>query len=100
MNKCEKCGHELQIGDYPFCPHGNNFKQYSGSLSFPYTTSHITGKPIEVRSESHLKELCQTHGVTHRPDAAWVEKRIIGTGRDGKPIYKEGNGVGLPGCWV
>lgn len=22
---CTKCGQELQIGDYPFCPHGRSF---------------------------------------------------------------------------
>lgn len=22
MERCEHCGHEFQVGDYPFCPHG------------------------------------------------------------------------------
>jgi ElaB/YqjD/DUF883 family membrane-anchored ribosome-binding protein len=46
--KCVRCGHELQIGDYPFCPHGSIFTQFAqhfdpivlhqaadGSYSFP-----------------------------------------------------------------
>lgn len=26
--KCEKCGHEMQIGDYPFCPHERGIGGY------------------------------------------------------------------------
>ena len=22
--KCEKCGHEMKVGDWPFCPHGSH----------------------------------------------------------------------------
>lgn len=98
--KCDDCGNELQIGEWPFCPHGFTGRSARVASAFPYTTSNITGKPIEVSSESHLKALCAEHGVTHRPDVAWLEKRHLGSDRQGRPVYKEGNGVGLPGCWV
>lgn len=72
-------------------------------MCFPYTTTNIhpEGKAIEVKSEAHLQQLCKEYGVVHRPDVAWLEKERIGYNfRTGKQEYKEGNGVGLPGCWV
>jgi hypothetical protein len=52
--------------------------------TFPYFTSHITGHPLEVKSESHLQQLCKQHNVRHRPDAAFIEND---------------SGQGLPGSW-
>lgn len=98
---CEKCGHEMEVGDYPYCPHGSVRRSARQASGFPFTTTHFDGKPVEVTSEGHLRELCKIYDVTHRPDVAWVEKRITGYDRNsGKPIYKEGSGAGLPGCWV
>ena len=45
---------------------------------FPYTTKNFNGEPIEVSSPSHLKALCEQFGVTHRDDAAWIEKEYLG----------------------
>jgi hypothetical protein len=98
---CDSCGHELQVGEWPFCPHGFPGTTHSPANGFPFTTSHITGKPMTFNSEAELRTACKMYNVNHRPDVAWTEKRIVGTDRKtGKPIYKEGNGVGLPGCWV
>jgi hypothetical protein len=98
---CEDCGKDVEVGDWPFCPHPSSFKQYSGGNGFPFTTSNLTGKPIEVTSESHLKALCKAHGVVHRPDNAWIEKRQIGTDwKTGKPIYSEPSGRGMKGSWI
>jgi hypothetical protein len=72
----------------------------SGYSGFPFTTSHITGSPIEVRSPQHLRDLCKIHGVTPRDDAGWLTKEYMGIDRKGNPTYKESSGVGLPGCWV
>lgn len=57
---------------------------FSVGSVFPYTTTHITGQPIEIKSESHLKSLCKQHGVRHRPDAAFIEND---------------SGRGMPGSW-
>jgi hypothetical protein len=96
---CDSCGKELSIGEWPWCPHGHGAALTE--KSFPYTTTHLNGKPITVTDRAHESRLMKEFGVTKRDDAAWVEKRIVGTDRrTGAPIYKEGNGVGLPGCWV
>ena len=98
---CDTCGQELHIGEWPFCPHGFKRGTLSQATGFPFTTTHFDGTPVEVTSEGHLRELCKIHNVTHRPDVAWVEKRMEGYDpRTGKYIYKEGSGAGLPGCWV
>jgi hypothetical protein len=70
-----------------------------GADTYPYTTSHITGSPIEIRSPAHLKEIEKKHGVRLRDDAGWLEKRI-GLNEKGLKTYYEGNGRGLPGSWV
>lgn len=75
-------------------------RTHTPGSAWPFVTTHITGKPIEVRSEAHLQELCKAHGVKHRPDSAFLEKNFLGVGRDGKPRYSEGSGRGLPGSWV
>jgi hypothetical protein len=68
---------------------------------FPYVTKNFNGKPIEVTSPSHLKALCNSFGVTHRPDVAWTTKRYEGYDwRRGTQKYSEGSGLGLPGCWA
>jgi hypothetical protein len=68
---------------------------------YPYKTKNITGKLIEVQSPSHEKQLCREHGVTKRDDAAWLWQEFEGVDmRTGKQKYREGNGVGMPGCWI
>lgn len=76
---------------------------HRAASTFPYITTHITadGSPVEVKSAMHLEQLCKENGVTHRPDKAWETQEYQGVDfRTGKQRYKEGNGVGMPGCWV
>lgn len=92
---CTKCGRETE-------------KLWTTSFSksaetFPYVTKNIhpDGKPIEVTSASHLKRLCKTFGIVHRPDVAWVEKSYHGVDfKTGEQQYSEGSGLGRPGCWI
>lgn len=89
---CEECGGETEIvWSAPI----------AGGRGFPFTTRNFNGKPIEVKSESHLKRLCTQFGVTHRPDSAWLTKRFEGVDPKTKQVkYSESSGVGLKGCWV
>jgi hypothetical protein len=96
FGRCAECGEE----GHPWWDHETGYKQYSGETSYPYVTTHITGKPIEVTGPGHERELCRIHGVRKRDDAAWVEKRYLGVDpRTGKQRYSEGSGMGLPGVW-
>lgn len=77
--------------------------QHIAASAFPYVTRNIhpDGKPIEVQSPAHLKELCKTFNVTPRDDAGYITKEYLGYNmQTKKQMYKESSGVGLPGCWI
>lgn len=70
---------------------------------YPYTTKNILpdGSPVIVESPAHERQLCKQHGVVKRDDAAWIGKEWLGYDfRTKKQKFKEGNGVGMPGCWI
>lgn len=111
--ECEGCkkGFERYLSlrgeDNPPCECGGKTERVwalgvrtKGSDVFPYVTTNITGKPIEVTSYAHLKNLCKQHNVVNRSDNAWIEKTHEGCDRKGNPIYHEGSGAGLPGSWI
>jgi predicted nucleic acid-binding Zn ribbon protein len=112
--KCPGCGNaRLDVyvhgfSDRPRCNCGQEMeKQWSSSITdtgssiYPYTTSHITGSPIEIKSPSHLRSLERTHGVRLRDDAAFLTQEYVGYDiRSKKQLYKESSGVGMKGCWV
>ena len=100
MEKCEACGMELEVGMWPFCPHPGGVSLVT-EKTYPFTTKNFNGQPIEVTSRAHEKALMQQYGVVKRDDVGWVEKEYLGFNpRTGKQDYKEGRGVGMPGCWV
>lgn len=69
--------------------------------AWPMTTKHLTGKEETFASQAQLDARCKELGITHRPDAAWIEQEYVGLDwRTGTQKYKEGKGLGLPGCWV
>lgn len=73
------------------------------SGGFPYTTRNLdpSGRPIEVSGPGHEAQLCKQFGVRKRDDAGWVDKEYMGWDfKNKKQNYREGNGAGLPGCWV
>jgi len=73
----------------------------SGYQEFPFVTTHITGKPLEIRDRAHFERVLKAHNLTHRPDIAWTEKEYVGYNRKTrKQEYREASGRGLPGCWV
>jgi len=101
IDTCEKCGATLKVGAWPFCPHAAKEVGFLASKSYPFTTRNFNGKPIEVRDASHERQLCAEYGVVKRDDVAWVEKEYLGYNHKTKQQeYKEGRGVGMPGCWV
>lgn len=53
--KCDKCGHEFRIGDYPFCPHDN----VHGCL-------HMGEEPMESYVDYNLTEEPEGVEITTR----------------------------------
>jgi hypothetical protein len=105
--------------DRPSCPtHGKEMERdwhaeargHRPGQAYPYITKNITGSPIEVRDAGHLRELCKTHGLIPRQDAAWLEpaEEKWNQGKfDWRELKwkgqgytrKEGTGQGMPGVW-
>lgn len=75
--------------------------EHRAASGYPYITKNITGEAIEVKSPGHERELCKLHGVNKRDDKAWENQEYLGWDpKARRQRYKEGNGVGTPGCWV
>lgn len=85
-------------------------RRHRPGSSFPFVTKNISGKPIEVRDQGHLNQLCKEYGVEQRNDAAWLEpvyekydmgrfnwRTLQWEGQ--RMIRQEGSGRGMPGCW-
>jgi len=104
-NKCEKCGRELEVGMYPFCKgspeqHGAFRQTHGDTKSYPKVVTHFNGKPILVTDAAHDRRLQKEYGVVLRDDVAFTEKTYEGyNGRTKRQEYREGSGMGLPGCW-
>jgi hypothetical protein len=52
---CSKCGGERAIA--------TKYRQYSPSGVFPFTVDHVDGKPMEIHSLSHLRQVEKDYGV-------------------------------------
>lgn len=59
MSKCEKCGHDMQIGEYPFCPHevGSNVAigdDIPGGIMIEHGLCHPDGTPKRYDTKSAI----------------------------------------------
>lgn len=61
---CEKCGQELQIGDYPFCPHGST-KSFINRDEIPggVWLENYGPEPIKVYSHSERRRIMAERGL-------------------------------------
>ena len=106
--KCDDCGHEIVIGEWPFCPHGST-RRSNAFQEYPYTTKNITpdGSEVEVTSRAHERALLADYErqtgnrLVRRDDVAFLEEDYLGhdMNRD-EQRYSSGSGRGLPGQWV
>lgn len=64
--RCETCGHDLQIGDYPFCGkfggHERGFSTIIGD-EIDYWDDNLTSTPIHITSKQQRKRLMKEYGV-------------------------------------
>lgn len=74
--------------------------RHLGSVNWPFTTKHLTGKEETFANQAELDRRCKELGIAQRDDAAWIEKEYEGVDFwTGKQKFREGSGAGLPGCW-
>lgn len=62
---CDRCGRELEIGDFPFCRRGpeDHGPVYAKTSAFPFDTPHISGKNMTIESMGHLRKVERDYGV-------------------------------------
>jgi len=68
---CEKCGHLMQMGEWPFCPHGFGSHTAIGDEMDELIENNGTRFAIRFTSKQMLREHTRAHGlepfVRHRP---------------------------------
>jgi hypothetical protein len=59
---CEKCGSELRVGDYPFCPHGRSaVASHGDDIPGGMWVENGFKEPVKVYSHSeHERKLAET----------------------------------------
>ncbi len=65
---CEKCGRELEVGDFPFCPHGRSSHAIQTNESFigGVTIENMGHEPVTVYSREEYKAQMAAHGCEQR----------------------------------
>ena len=59
---CPKCGQELRVGDFPFCPHGYGVMRVNGD-ECDYIDHNLGREPIRIRSWSQRRALMAAAGL-------------------------------------
>jgi hypothetical protein len=59
---CEKCGETLQIGSFPFCPHGTGITRVAGD-ECDYIDHNLGPEPIRITSWSQRRALMAARGL-------------------------------------
>lgn len=68
---CEKCGCVLQIGDYPFCPHGTgSFNAQADDVPGGFTVENAWSEPRTFYSQSAYERALKQDGMELAP--RWV----------------------------
>jgi len=70
MTKCEKCGHEIAIGDFPFCPH----EPTGGVLHMgeepmeAYYDENLTSEPggVEITTRGQRRKIMEENHFEYR----------------------------------
>jgi hypothetical protein len=68
---CEKCGKELIVGEWPFCPHGVGNSNVigddiPGGLEIRHGLCNEDGSPRKYYSHTEIKKEAKRRGMTNR----------------------------------
>lgn len=62
--RCDACGRELTVGEWPFCPHGRtNLNVVSDSIPGGETIENLAPTPITFHSRSEKREYLRANGI-------------------------------------
>lgn len=64
VSRCDKCGKQVEIGDFPFCPHGKVSNHFH-TVFVPYIDHNISPKPEGelVTSHHHRMQLLKANNL-------------------------------------
>lgn len=69
---CDKCGAELHVGEWPFCPHGYGNSNLSADTIDEWN-ENVADQPVHFTSKSEKRRYLREHGllefVRHVPRA-------------------------------
>lgn len=65
---CDKCGHEMQIGEFPFCPHEHGANtaigdDIPGGLTLEHGVCHDDGTPRTFYTKSAIRKVAKAKGL-------------------------------------
>jgi hypothetical protein len=64
---CEKCGHEMQVSDWPWCPHQRSLTGTTGAIDDTFVGGRVYEnlghEPVYIESRSHLKRELAARGL-------------------------------------
>jgi hypothetical protein len=73
--KCDVCSHDIQIGDWPYCPHGAPHGMHTFK---PYIDENMLDHPVEITSWAQRQRLVRENGLIEkeRPsNSVFAERR-------------------------
>ena len=68
-DRCPKCDKEVEVGEWPFCPHG--FPERAGGAAMiddqlpggPRMLENLGSTPVLISSKSQLRDECRARGI-------------------------------------
>jgi hypothetical protein len=74
---CDKCGQSLEVGDWPFCPHGQGTSAVIGDdIPGGVVIRHMSSIPQTFYSKSAIKKAAFERGLTHGDDTPKINPRL------------------------
>lgn len=68
MTTCETCGAELELGDWPFCPHGRkgSYTNFKDDIPGGVTVENYGPQELTFYSHSERRRYMAAHGLRER----------------------------------
>lgn len=69
-SKCEKCGHTMSIGDWPYCPH-EHVERFGEEPLEPYWDENLISEPggIEITTRAQRRKIMDENNMEYRKKA-------------------------------
>ena len=64
MTKCDSCGNELKVGDWPYCPHGTS--RYRVDAFDPYFDHDLTPDGVWISSTAQRRKIMDANGLEYK----------------------------------